>query len=316
MKLVIQIPCYNEEKDLPRTLKEIPRLISGIDEVEILIIDDGSTDNTKDVALAHGVKHIISFSQNKGLAKAFNAGVSYALNIGADIIVNTDADNQYPGKEIPKLIAPILEGKAEIVIGDRQIKNLRHFSFLKKVLEKIGSWFVRKLSHTSVPDVVSGFRAYSRNAAIRMNVISEYSYTVETLIQAGREEITIASVPINVNPTLRQSRLMKSIPAYISRMSLTMIRAYTMYQPLKVFSFIGVMVLLAGSVLFLRFFYYALFFHNSSGHIQSLILGAVLLIIGFQTILIGFLSDVVASNRKLIEDVLVRIKEIQFKKEK
>lgn len=308
MKLVIQIPCYNEEEGLKETLQQIPQSIPGIEEIEIIIIDDGSSDKTEEIAKNFGIKHIVRFSKNRGLAKAFSNGINYSLSLGADIIVNTDADNQYPGREIPKLIEPIISGKADIVIGDRQTYKLGHFSFVKKILERFGSWIVGKLSHTSVPDAVSGFRAYSREAAQRTNVISKYSYTVETLVQAGREKLSIASVPIDVNPTHRKSRLVKSIPSYIQRMTLTIIRAYTMYQPLKVFSYIGVLLLTLGTIIFLRFLYFALLLDESGGHVQSLIFGAAFLIIGFQTLLIGLLSDVVAANRKLIEDVLIQIK--------
>lgn len=308
MKLVIQIPCYNEENDLPGTLKEIPRSVPGFDTVELLIIDDGSTDQTCKVAKENGVHHVLRFPTNQGLANAFSAGIDYALKTGADIIVNTDADNQYPGEEIPKLVAPILAGQADIVIGDRDPAHLPHFSLLKRFFQWMGSWLTRKLSHTAVPDVVSGFRAYSRDAAARMNVISDYSYTVETLIQAGRDRLGIASVPIRVNSTSRPSRLMRSIPSYMQRMALTIIRAYTMYQPLKVFAGIGLVVFILGAALFGRFLYFALVLGESGGHIQSLILGSVLAIIGFQTVLIGLLGDVVSSNRKLIEQVLVSLR--------
>jgi glycosyltransferase involved in cell wall biosynthesis len=315
MKLIIQIPCYNEEGTLLETLRDLPLSLPGIKEIEILLIDDGSSDQSVRIAEEFGVKHILRFPRNRGLAHAFSSGISYALEQGADIIVNTDADHQYKGVNIQALVAPILNGNADIAIGNRQVGELGHFSFLKKILQKAGSWFVRQLSHTNVPDAVSGFRAYSRNAALRMNILSEYSYTTETLIQAGRNRMNIATVPIEVNQTFRPSRLVRSIPSYVRRMSITIIRAYTMYQPLKVFTYIGLLLLSVGGFLFLRFLFFVFILGNSTGHIQSLIIGAVFFIMGFQTILIGLLSDVVAANRKLIEEVLLKLRtiEIRFK---
>lgn len=309
MLLAIQIPCFNEEQDLRRALEGIPRVLTGIDRIEIVVIDDGSTDSTVQVARQAGVRHVVRFGRNRGLAKAFSAGINRCLQLGADVIVNMDADNQYPGSEIAKLIAPILDGKAEIVIGDRQVSSLPHFSWPKKRLQKLGSAFVRFLSGTQVPDVVSGFRAYSREAALRINVVSEYSYTIETLMQAGHQRAAIVSVPIAVNPTQRSSRLMKSVPSFIRHMALTMLRSYTMYKPLRTFVLFGALLSLGGFFLFARFLYYTFALNNSSGHVQSLILGAVLLILGFQTVMLGLLGDAMAANRKLTENVLSLLRE-------
>ncbi len=304
MLLAIQIPCFNEEADLRRTLEGIPRALPGVDRIEIIVVDDGSTDSTAQIARQTGVRHIVRFARNRGLARAFIAGINYGLRLEADIIVNMDADNQYPGSEIGKLIAPILHGKAEIVIGDRQVNSLPHFSWPKKQLQKMGSAFVRLISGTDIPDVVSGFRAYSREAALRINVVSEYSYTIETLMQAGHQRAAVVSVPITVNATLRSSRLMKSIPSFIRHMALTMLRTYTMYRPLRTFVAFGALLFLSGFSLFVRFLYFAIALRESAGHVQSLILGAVLLILGFQTVMMGLLGDAVAANRKLVENAL------------
>ncbi len=313
MKLAIQIPCYNEEQDLRRTIEGIPASIPGIQSFDVVIVDDGSTDTTMRVAREMGIKHFVRFPENRGLARAFVEGINYCLQLGADVIVNMDADNQYPGSEIGKLIAPILAGRAEISIGDRQVSQLPHFSFLKKSLQKMGSWIVRTMSGTAVPDVVSGFRAYSREAAMRMNVVSSYSYTVETLIQAGRDRMSIISVPVKVNKTPRESRLIKNVPSYINRMAITIVRSYTMYQPLKVFSAVGAVLLFGGALLFARFLYFAIFLHESQGHVQSLIFASALVVTGFQALLMGMLSDVVAANRKLLEEALIRIKKLESK---
>ncbi len=314
MKLIVQIPCFNEEKTLPMTVKDIPRDIKGIDKVEVLVIDDGSTDRTSNVAKELGVEHIVRFNRNKGLAKAFSAGLDACLKLGADIIVNTDADNQYKGEDIPKLIKPILEGEADIVIGDRQIDTIKDFSFLKKKLQKIGSLVVRQVSGTDVPDATSGFRAFSKEAALNINVLSPFTYTLETIIEAGKKDMIIISVPIRTNPKRRESRLYKNIGQYIVRSIITMIRIYTMYQPLKTFFYVGGVILLAGFLLGVRFLYYY-FIGNGTGHIQSLILAAVLLIAGFMIIMIGLVADIVSSNRKLIEDTLYRVKKMEVEKD-
>jgi len=271
MKLIVQIPCYNEEQTLPETVKDIPRKIDGIDQVEILIIDDGSTDKTVEIAKEIGVDHIVRNICNKGLARTFLAGLDASLKLGADIIVNTDGDNQYKGEDIPKLIEPILKEEADIVIGDRQTDKVAHFGFAKKKLQKIGSWVIRGLSETDVPDAVSGFRAFRRQAAMQMNIVSPFSYTIETIIQAGKKHLAVTSVPIGTNPKTRESRLFKSIPNFIERSLTTMIRMYTMYQPLRVFFYIGFFFILAGFIPSIRFLIYY-FMGQGGGHIQSLIL--------------------------------------------
>ena len=310
MKLIVQIPCFNEEETLPITVKDIPRNIKGIDKVEVLVIDDGSTDRTSEVAKELGVEHIVRFNKNKGLAKAFSTGLDACLKLGADIIVNTDADNQYKGEDIPKLIKPILEGKADIVVGDRQIDTIKDFSFMKKKLQKIGSLVVRHVSGTDIPDATSGFRAFSREAALNINVLSPFTYTLETIIEAGNKGMVIIGVPIRTNPKCRESRLYKNIGQYIVRSIITIIRIYTMYQPLKTFFYVGGLVFFAGFLLGLRFLYFYLI-GNGAGHIQSLILAAVLLIAGFMIIMIGLVADIVSFNRKMVEDVLCRIKKME-----
>lgn len=311
MKLIVQIPCLNEEQTLPITVKDIPRKINGIDEIELLIIDDGSTDRTADVARKIGVDHIVKFTNNKGLAKAFTAGLDSCLKLGADIIVNTDGDNQYNGQDISKLIKPILDGKADMVIGDRQVENIAHFSFLKKQLQKIGSWVVRQISGTNITDTTSGFRALNREAALRMNVVSDFTYTLETIIQAGKKNVAITHVPIGTNEKLRESRLFSSIRKYIKRSVLTIVRIYAMFEPLRTFSYVGGAVFLLGFLISLRFLYFY-FTGSGAGHIQSLILSAVLFIIGFQIIVIGLVADLISGNRKLIEDSLYRIRKLEL----
>lgn len=305
MKLIIQIPCYNEEQTLAIALKQIPRSIPGVDTVELLIINDGSTDHTIEVAKANGVTHVVDFPKNKGLAKGFMAGIERCLREGADIIVNTDADNQYNAADIPKLIQPILDGTAEFVIGERPISNIRHFSPIKKALQKIGSYVVRRISQTNIPDAPSGFRAISRDAAMRLNVHSKYTYTLETIIQAGLNDIAITSVPVRVNEDLRPSRLVKSSSSYIKRSIFTMLRIFVVYKPFRFFMSIGISVFLLGTLLGLRFLYFY-FTGNGAGHVQSLILTAILLMMGFQTMLVAFLSDLLATNRKLLEDIRYR----------
>lgn len=311
MKLIIQIPCLNEEFTLPFTLKHLPRKIDGIDEIETLIIDDGSTDNTIQTARKNGVNHIVKFTNNKGLAEAFVAGLDACLKLGADIIVNTDGDNQYNGEDIQKLVGPIVNGEADYVIGDRQVNGIHHFSRTKKRLQILGSWVVKQVSNTDVPDATSGFRALSREAALQMNVISKFSYTLETIIQAGKKNLAVAHVPIGTNEKMRDSRLFKNIPAYLKRSVLTIFRIYTMYEPLKTFFRIGGIIFGTGFIVSLRFIYFYLIGHGA-GHIQSLILSAVLMMIGFQVIMIGLVADLIGGTRRLIEDTLYRVKKIEL----
>lgn len=311
MKLIIQIPCFNEEETLPITIRDIPKKIPGISEVEILIIDDGSTDNTIETAKRLGVNHIVRFPKNRGLAEAFKAGIDACLKLGADIIVNTDADNQYKGSDIPKLIAPILNGSYEMVIGDRKTDTIDHFSPTKKFFQRFGSSVVRKLSRTDVPDTTSGFRAYSRDAALKLNVVSEFTYTLETIIQAGHKKIAVGHVEIRTNGKLRESRLFKGIFNYMRRSAKTIIRIYTMYRPMRVFMTAGLISALIGILIGVRFLFFY-FGGSGSGHIQSLILVAVLLIIGFQLGTLGLIADLISSNRKLLEDVLYRVKKLEL----
>lgn len=302
MKLIIQIPCLNEAETLTVTLNDLPKKIEGIDKIEYLIIDDGSTDDTVKTAREWGVDYVVHFCSNRGLAKGFMAGMDASLRNGADIIVNTDADNQYCGEDIEKLVRPILEGKADIVIGERPIDDTAHFSPLKKKLQHIGSRTVRIASETEIPDAPSGFRAYSREAALRMNVINRYTYTLETIIQAGHNKIPMTSVPIRTNPELRKSRLFHSMFGYIKKSVITIIRSFMMYKPLRFFGIIGTLFSVGGLALGIRFLVY-LFGGDGAGHVQSLILTAVLLLIGVFSYLIGLQADIIAANRKLIEDV-------------
>ena len=310
MKLIIQIPCYNEEKTLSVTLNALPRQIKGIQEIEWLIINDGSTDRTVEVALAHGVDHIVSFTKNQGLAKAFMAGLEASLRAGADIIVNTDADNQYCADDIPKLIEPILSGKADIVVGSRPIAEIEHFSPIKKILQKLGSWVVRVASKTDIPDAPSGFRAISRDAAMRLNVFNEYTYTLETIIQSGQKGMAITSVPIRTNKDLRPSRLVKSISSYISQSILTIIRIFMTYRPLRFFAIPGVISFSLGMLISLRFLYFYLT-GNGSGHIQSIVLAALLLGTGFFLCVVGLIADLIAVNRKLMEKLDWRVQQVE-----
>ena len=310
-KLVIQIPCLNEAATLPGTLADIPRSVPGIDVVEVLVIDDGSRDGTADVARALGVDHVVRLRRNKGLAAAFMAGIDACIKQGADFIVNTDADNQYAGHEIPKLLAPLLSGEADIVIGDRNIAELHHMSWRKRQLQGLGSWVVRQVSNTSVPDTTSGFRAYTREAALRMTIVSEFSYTLESIIQAGKKRMAIAHVPVATNPRTRESRLFDSLFSYVKRSAATIVRIYAMYEPLKVFTYLGITVFGAGFLLGLRLVYY--YFHGeASRHITSAIAAAVLMIVGFQVLVIGLLADVISGNRKLLEDLLYRIRTLEL----
>jgi glycosyltransferase involved in cell wall biosynthesis len=311
VKLIIQIPCLNEEQTLARTLRDLPERIDGIDEIEVLVIDDGSTDRTAEIARAQGVHHIVRFTNNKGLAEAFMAGLDASLKLGADLIVNTDADNQYRGCDIATLVRPILERRADMVIGDRQIETISHFSPLKKLLQKVGSWVVRHVSETNVPDATSGFRAYSREAALRMNVISRFTYTLETIIQAGKKNIALSHVQVQTNGKLRESRLFASIPSYLKRSIDTIFRIYAMYEPMKTFAGIGIFIFTPGALLAARFLYYY-FTGDGTGHIQSLILASVLMIVGFQIAMIGLVADLIGGNRRLLEDALYRIKKLEL----
>lgn len=311
MKLIVQIPCYNEEHTLPQTVADIPRKIEGVDLVEILIIDDGSTDNTVEVAQKIGVDHIVKNSKNRGLARSFQAGIDACLRLGADIIVNTDGDNQYKGEDIPKLIEPIMKGNADIVIGDRQTDKIPHFSPSKKQMQKIGSFIVRILSETTVPDAVSGFRGFNRDAAMQMNIVSPFSYTIETVIQAGKKQLAVESVPIGTNPKTRDSRLFKSIPQFVKNQLATIIRMYTMFQPMRVFFYIGGLLIALGFIPSMRFIYYFMT-GSGSGHIQSLIFAAIMFIVGFQVLMIGLVADVIGFNRKLIEETLLRVKKVEL----
>ncbi|GJL79445.1 MAG: glycosyl transferase [Nitrospinaceae bacterium] len=311
MKLIIQIPCLNEEKTLPATLSELPKAIEGIDVVETLVVDDGSTDKTLEVARQLKVDHILQLTNNKGLAKAFIYGVNHALKLGADIIVNTDADNQYCAQDIPELIRPILEGKADLVIGDRRVETIRHFSPLKILLQKFGSWVVRQLSGTQIPDATSGFRAYSKEAALQLNVISDFTYTVETIISAGKKNLAIAHVPVKTNKKTRESRLFPNIRTYLQRTLVTIIKVYSMYKPLKVFTWVGGSAFTVGFAIGCRYLYF-FFQGQTEGHIQSLILSAILLIVGFQIIMMGIAAELIAVNRQLLEDIQVRIKKSEL----
>ena len=311
-KLIIQIPCLNEAETLPATLADLPRSIPGIDVIEVLVIDDGSRDGTGDVARAAGVDHVVRLRRNKGLAAAFAAGIDASLKRGADFIVNTDADNQYPGHQIAALLDPVLKGEADIVIGDRNIASVRHMSWRKRQLQRLGSWVVRQVSSTSVPDTTSGFRAYTRDAALRMTIVSEFSYTLESIIQAGKKRMAIAHVPVATNPRTRESRLFDSAFSYVKRSAATIVRIYAMYEPLKIFTYLGLAVFGAGFALSMRNVYYYLN-HEGFKHIQSLIAAAVVMLVGFQILVIGLLADVISGNRKLLEDLLYRMRSLELR---
>lgn len=311
MKLIIQIPCYNEAKTLEIALNDLPKQLEGIDEIEYLIINDGSRDATVEVARNWGVHHIVNFKQNKGLAKGFMAGLDGCLRNGADIIVNTDADNQYCAADIQKLIQPILGEQADIVIGARPIDETEHFSLIKKKLQHFGSWVVRRASNTNIPDAPSGFRAFSREAAMRINVVNDYTYTLETIVQAGREKIAITSVPIRTNAELRPSRLFQSIWGYVKKSMLTILRAYMMYKPLKCFTYLAIPSVVFGMAIGIRFLIYYTQ-GTGSGHVQSLILACTLIIIGFLTFMIGLLADVLAANRKILQETQYQVRRMEY----
>lgn len=311
MKLIIQIPCYNEAETLEIALNDLPRHIDGIDEIEYLIINDGSDDGTEYIAKEWGVHHIVHFKRNLGLAKGFLAGIDKALREGADIIVNTDADNQYCGEDIEKLVRPILQRKSDIVIGERPIDEIESFSWIKKKLQRFGSRIVRIASKTNIPDAPSGFRAYSRKAAMRMNVHNEYTYTLETIVQAGRNKMAITSVPIRTNPQLRESKLMNSIFSYVKKSMLTIVRAVIMYRPLMFFLMVAMFFILVGVAIGVRFMIF--YFQGSgSGHIQSLILATMMIVIGCQTFVTGLQADIISANRKLLEDIQFRVKKLEL----
>lgn len=301
-KLIIQIPCYNEAATLGVAVDALPRQVDGFDTVEWLIIDDGSTDNTVDVARAHGVDHVVCHTRNQGLAKGFMTGLDACLARGADVIVNTDADNQYNADDIPALTAPVVSGDADIVVGARPIETIEHFSLAKKFLQKLGSWVVQVASRTKVPDAPSGFRAMSRAAAEQLVVFNDYTYTLETIIQAGQKNMAITSVPVRVNEDLRPSRLVKSIPSYIRRSIFTIIRIFVIYRPFRFFGTIGAVLFVAGFLIGLRFLWYWLG-GEGEGHVQSLILAALLMGMGFHTVLVAFLADLLSANRKLLEEL-------------
>ncbi len=311
MKLIVQIPCFNEAETLPQTVADIPREIPGIDTVEVLIIDDGSTDGTPEVAREIGVDHIIRNMANIGLARTFQRGINASLERGADIIVNTDGDNQYQGASIPDLIRPVLERRADVVIGDRRPHENPEFSALKRRLQALGSRVVKSLAGIEAADAVSGFRAYSRDAAMGINVMTTFSYTIETLIHAGRKGLTVVSVEVGTNAKTRESRLFKSIPSFIQKQLVTMGRAYTMYQPLTAFATIGVIMLLIGAIPILRFLYFFLI-GDSAGRVQSLILGSMFFVTGYLTLIIALLSDTIATNRQLLEATLERVKRMEL----
>ena len=312
MKVIIQIPCLNEEETLPLVFKNIPKEIDGVDTIETLIIDDGSTDKTVKVAKKLGVDHVVSHAQNMGLARSFADGVDAALKLGADIIVNTDGDNQYPQEEIPALIRPILEGKAEIVVADRQTSKIAHFNPFKKFLQKAGSKVVNLAAGTKIPDAASGFRAYSRKAAMKINVMTDFSYCMETIIHAGQKRIPITSVPVTTNPKTRESRLFKSMGEHVRKSATAIVRSYAMHQPLKIFVSIAALFIILGAVPFVRYLILFFFYEAALGkHLQSLIAGAVLLIVGMLFLVMGVIADLIKINRIYLEDVLERLKRLE-----
>ena len=312
-KLIIQIPCLNEASTLPATLRDLPTEIQGVDTIEFLVIDDGSSDETANIARQCGVHYVVRFRTNKGLAAAFMAGLDTALRRGADIIVNTDADNQYVGRDVTKLVQPILRHEADIVIGDRNVRTLRHMPRLKRWLQLLGSWVVRQVSNTRIPDTTSGFRAYSREAAMRLTIVSEFSYTLESIIQAGKTRMAITHVPVATNEKTRASRLFDNVFTYVKKSAATIVRIYTMYEPLKVFTLAGSVTFAVGLLVSLRFLYLYIS-GQGQGNIQSLILSAVLMIVGFQIILIGLMADVLSANRKLSEEILYRIRSMELER--
>ncbi|MFC2023350.1 glycosyltransferase family 2 protein [Chloroflexota bacterium] len=315
-KLIIQIPCYNEQEVLPQTLQDLPRELPGVDRIEWLVIDDGSTDATAEVARSLGVDHVVRLKHNSGLASAFVAGLEAALQLEADVIVNTDADNQYCGEDVARLVQPILDGRADIVVGDRGVATLAHFSRLKRWLQRMGSWVVQRAAGVDIPDATSGFRALSREAALRTLILSEYSYTLETLIQAGARQLAVAYVPVRTNPQTRPSRLMQSLPQYLAHSSMTILRTYTLYRALRVFLAVGGLMIAGGVLLGLRFLYFYFSSSSAAGHVQSLILAAILLIVGFQVCLIGLVADLIGFNRRILEEILHRIRSSELNRDR
>ncbi|MFL5816192.1 MAG: glycosyltransferase family 2 protein [Conexibacter sp.] len=311
MKLIIQIPCFNEEQTLPLTLADLPREVPGFDTVEWLVIDDGSSDRTIEVARENGVDHIVKLTNNKGLAAGFQAGLDAALKLGADVVVNTDADNQYDGRDIPKLVAPIVAGEADMVVGDRQVETIEHFSPLKKLLQKLGSWVVRQASSTDVPDTTSGFRAYNREAALQMQVVSRFTYTLETIIQAGKLLVAVDHVPIRTNEQTRESRLFPSMGAYVRRNGISIFRIYAQYEPLKVFWGAAVVIGVLAAAVWIRFFV-AFVGGEGAGHVQSLILGAVLFIAAMLLGALGVIGDLLAAQRTLSQRTFERVRRIEL----
>ena len=311
MKLIVQIPCFNEAEQLPATLQDLPREVPGIDKVEWLIIDDGSTDATVEVARRHGVDHIVRLTNHKGLAEAFQAGLDACLKLGADVIVNTDADNQYQAAAIPELVRPVLAGQADLVIGDRNIETIAHFSRSKKRLQRLGSSVVRSVSHTTVPDVTSGFRAYNREAALQVQVVSKFTYTIETIIQAGKMLVSVDHVPVGTNPQVRASRLFSSTWSYVRRNAVAIFRIYTVYEPLRVFLVAAAVAAAIGSVIWIRFLYY-FFSEGGRGHVQSLILGATMLVIAVQLAALAVMADVLAAIRVLLQRTLERVRRVEL----
>jgi glycosyltransferase involved in cell wall biosynthesis len=312
MKLIVQIPCLNEEATLPATIAALPRAIEGVDEVELLVVDDGSTDRTVEVAREHGVEHIVRLTNNKGLAAAFQAGLDACLKLGADVVVNTDADNQYSGADVPKLLAPILAGEADMVVGDRRIATIEHFSGRKKALQRLGSWVVRRLSGTEIADTTSGFRAYNREAALGLLVTDNFTYTLESLIQAGKMLVAVDQVEVETNPQTRESRLFDSTGGYVRRNALSILRIYARYEPLRVFATASVVVAVLALVAWMPFLVDWIFNGDSSGHIQSLILGAVLFIAAVQMMALGVIGDLLASQRVMTQRVFERVRRVEL----
>lgn len=312
MKLIIQIPCLNEEETLPLTVADLPRKVEGFDTVEWLIVDDGSTDRTVETARKLGIDHIVRLTNNKGLSQAFQAGIDAALKLGADIVVNTDADNQYRGSDIPKLVGPILAGEADMVVGDRQVTTIEHFSPAKKILQRMGSWLVRRASNTTVPDTTSGFRAYNREAALQVNVVSKFTYTLETIIQAGKMLVAIDHIPIKTNPKTRESRLFQSMWSYVRTNAVSIFRIYSMYEPLKVFMTLALILAVPAMVVF-SLFMVDYFSGEGEGHIQRLLLAAVLFIVAAVMAALGIIGDLLAANRTLIQRSLERVRRVELK---
>jgi len=313
MKLVVQIPCYNEESTLPLVLESIPKMIPGIDEIIVLIMDDASTDRTVEIARAHGVQHFVLHAGNVGLGRQFHDGIEKALELGADIVVNTDGDNQYPQDRIGDLVQPILAGTADIVIADRQTQKIAHFSPFKKFLQRIGSAVVNKAAGTNLPDAASGFRAYSKHALLQLNTITRFSYCMETIIQAGNKRLAIASIPIDTNPPLRPSRLFKSMREHVIKSAVAIIRAYVMYKPYLVLGSLGSILFVIGAIPLVRYCYFAFVEHSSRGHLQSLIIGSTILIASFLSFVLNIIADLIRINRTLIELNLEHTKKMRYK---